>query len=114
MMSPLARTPLRVAAAAVAVAAIALAAGCGGGGGETAATDGPTIFADSGCANCHGFDAANASGRVGPDLDESTMDVDAVVEKVRSGGGGMPAFGELTDAQLETLAEYVVGERGGG
>ena len=103
----------RRAAATFAVAAVALvAAGCGGGGGETSATGGAAIFADSGCANCHSFDAAGANGRVGPDLDESTLDVAAVVEKVRTGGGGMPAFDDLTDRQRKAVAEYVVGERG--
>lgn len=111
-MTPLATVRTRRVAATAAVLALA-ASGCGGGGGETAATDGAGIFADSGCANCHGFDAANANGRVGPDLDESTLSVDEVAEKVRSGGGGMPAFGELTDEQLQTLAKYLVGERGG-
>jgi mono/diheme cytochrome c family protein len=113
MRTPQAADARRGAATVAALAAL-VAAGCGGGGGgETAATDGPAIFADSGCANCHGFDAAGANGRVGPDLDDSTLGVAAVVEKVRSGGGGMPAFDDLTDQQLEALAEYVVNERGG-
>jgi len=113
-VSPSARPFLRTLVAALAAAAtVALAVGCGGGGGgDTAATDGPTIFADSGCANCHSFAAADANGRVGPDLDDSTLTEEEVVAKVRDGGGGMPSFGELSEAQLQALAEFVVGQRG--
>lgn len=102
----------RVAAiVATGAAAILLAAGCGGAK-ETTAADGPTIFADSGCANCHSFAAADANGRVGPDLDDSTLTVEEVADKVRDGGGGMPSFSNLTDEQLRELAEFVVEERG--
>lgn len=112
-MSPRARTLPAGAAAilAVAGAAVLLAAGCGGAK-ETAAADGPTIYADSGCANCHRLDIAGSNGKVGPDLDDSDMTVDQVAAKVRDGGGGMPSFDNLTDEQLQALAEYVVGEPG--
>src|SRR5439155_19190730 len=38
-----------------------------GGGGNAAA--GKAVFAGNGCASCHTFKPANATGSVGPDLD---------------------------------------------
>ena len=71
-----------------------------------AADDPAALFADN-CAGCHG---ADGSGGNGPDL-RGEDNVDGIAEQVREGGGGMPAFsGELTDAQIQALAEYVVAE----
>jgi cytochrome c551/c552 len=39
----------------------------GGGGGNAAA--GKAVFASAGCAACHTFKPANATGTIGPDLD---------------------------------------------
>jgi mono/diheme cytochrome c family protein len=38
---------------------------------------GKTVFADNGCANCHTFKAAGATGTVGPDLDKALQGKDA-------------------------------------
>ena len=66
------------------------------------------VFASAGCGNCHTLAAANATGAVGPNLDELQPDAATVEEQVRSGGGGMPAFeGELSDDEIAAVAEYV-------
>ena len=111
---------------AVAVLALGLAA-CGGdddddeAGPATAAetqaggsADGAEVFASAGCGGCHTLEAAGSSGTAGPNLDELAPDEDAVAEQVENGGGGMPAFGdELSDAQIEAVAEYVASSAGG-
>lgn len=116
--------------AALTATALFLVAGCGDDAADdgspttpaapetTAATPPPSapspappatpalLFADN-CAGCHG---ADGSGGNGPDL-RGEDDAGGVAEKITSGGGGMPAFGgELTDAQIQELAAYVVSE----
>jgi len=118
--------PIAVAAAL----ALLLAAGCGDeatdGPGEAspsapAVTDSPTptgaspteaagdaatLYADN-CAGCHD---ADGSGGSGPDL-RGEDDVGGVAEQIRAGGGPMPAFaGELTDAEIDDLAAFVVSQ----
>ena len=41
----------------------------GGGGGSGNAAAGKAVFASNGCASCHTFKPANATGTIGPDLD---------------------------------------------
>jgi mono/diheme cytochrome c family protein len=94
--------------------------------GLAGATTGEQIFTAAGCAACHTLAKANASGTIGPSLDElaqaageqegspedyvreSLIDPDAVVaEGFQS--GVMPSYeGRLTDEQLQTLAEYLL------
>lgn len=80
---------------------------------ETVDTEaGAGVFADAGCGSCHTLAAADASGSVGPSLDESTLDRDAVVETVRDGRGGMPPFADtLSEDEIEDVAEFVVAVR---
>lgn len=115
----------RVVLASIAVLALA-GAGCGGGDDEagqppaattggTDATDaaGETIFVDN-CGGCHTLAAAGTNGTTGPNLDELGPDAGRVEEQVRTGGGGMPAFeGELSDADIAAVAEYVSSSAGG-
>jgi cytochrome c6 len=93
----------------------ALAAGCGGGGGGTkSATSGADVFATAGCEGCHTLKAANANGRVGPNLDDVHPSVAKVRAQVTNGGGGMPAFkGTLSAAQIQAVADYVAKSAGG-
>ena len=71
-----------------------------------AAGDPAAVYAEN-CAGCHKEDG---SGGFGPDL-RGEDNVGRVAEQVRAGGGGMPSFsGDLTDAQIKALAEYVVSE----
>jgi mono/diheme cytochrome c family protein len=102
---------------------VVAAAGCGGddddsgGAATTAATtaetteegaDGAAVFASAGCGTCHTLSAAGSSGSTGPNLDDAQPDKETVEAQVRSGGGGMPAFeGQLSDAEIEAVAEYV-------
>jgi cytochrome c551 len=59
------------------------------------------------CAGCH---KADGSGGFGPDL-RGEDNVGRVAEQIATGGGGMPSFsGDLTDAQIQALADYVVSE----
>ncbi len=77
------------------------------GGGEAA--DGEAIFAEAGCGGCHVLEAANASGTVGPNLDESQPPKELVIDRVTNGQGAMPAFGDSYSAeQIEAVADYVV------
>jgi mono/diheme cytochrome c family protein len=82
-----------------------------GGGGE--APDGEAIFAEAGCGGCHTLEAANASGTVGPNLDESKPPKDLVIDRVTNGQGAMPAFGDQYSAeQIAAVADYVVAGTG--
>lgn len=129
-MRPRLRLAHALAAGACALALVA--AGCGGddeesgggasstpaettatsGGGATASADGKEIFAAN-CASCHTLADADANGSFGPNLDEVQPDAATVEAKVKSGGGGMPAFdGQLDDAEIAAVAAYVAENAG--
>src|SRR5262245_5349596 len=81
-------------------------------GGETEATGdaaaGAQVFASAGCVSCHTLAAANATGTVGPNLDEAKPSADLVVERVTNGAGVMPSFkGQLSEKQIQDVAAYV-------
>jgi cytochrome c551 len=102
-----------------------LGAGCGGGdgggdepsggdtGGSSAAapdTDSAAIalFDSAGCAGCHVFSVADASGPVGPNLDDTTMSKTEIEARIANGGGGMPAYeDELSSAEISSLAGLI-------
>ena len=76
-----------------------------GGGGKEA--DGKTLFTDN-CGGCHTLADAGTSGQVGPNLDQVKAPRDRVETQVTNGGAAMPAFkGKLSDAQIESVADYV-------
>jgi cytochrome c oxidase subunit 2 len=91
------------------------------GGGEEASGDaaaGRQVFSSSGCGSCHVFEAANAAGTVGPNLDESLQGKDAayveraIVEPnadVAEGyqPGIMPSFEQLSDEQVNDLVAFL-------
>jgi len=71
----------------------------------TQTADDPAALYAANCAGCH---QADGSGGNGPDL-RGEDNAGGIAEQVRDGGGGMPSFsGDLTDAQIQALAEYVV------
>jgi cytochrome c5 len=71
------------------------------------AANGKALFSEN-CASCHTLAAAEASGKVGPNLDDLKPSKPVVVKQVTNGGGGMPAFGgRLSTAQIEAIADYV-------
>ena len=77
------------------------------GGGDVAR--GEEVFASAGCGSCHTMEAADASGTVGPNLDELKPSLEATVEQVTNGGGAMPAFGDqLCEEDIDAVAAYVV------
>jgi mono/diheme cytochrome c family protein len=85
------------------------------GGTTTGATAGAaeakSLFTAN-CAACHTFAAAGASGTVGPNLDQSTLDAAAIEQQIRRGGGGMPPFeGTLSEAQIKALAQWIAANR---
>jgi cytochrome c553 len=81
----------------------------GGGGGQGNAQAGEAVFASAGCGGCHTLEAANSSGSIGPNLDDSKPDHDLVVDRVTNGSGAMPAFdGQLSEQQINDVAAYVV------
>lgn len=95
---------------------VALLAGCGGGDGDgdgdqTEGDPGAQVFAEAGCGSCHTFSPAGSTGTVGPNLDETDTTFETAVAQIRDGGSGMPAFrDELTEQQIEDVANYVTGE----
>jgi mono/diheme cytochrome c family protein len=92
---------------AVATAAGTLAA-CGSGAGTTSKLDGEGIFTSVGCSSCHTLIAADATGVIGPDLDQRKPTAAHVEHQVLHGGSGMPSFKEqLTPAQVKAVAAYV-------
>ena len=83
-----------------------------GGGGAGGAADGRSIFT-SNCASCHTLAAAGTSGTVGPNLDQTKPSKNEAEQKVRNGGGGMPAFeGRLSDPQIRAVSDYVATNAG--
>jgi mono/diheme cytochrome c family protein len=81
------------------------------GGGDQDASDPKGLFT-SNCASCHVFRDAGSTGTIGPNLDQSSLDVAAIEEQIRKGGGGMPPFeGSLTDEQIQALAKYLAENR---
>ena len=95
------------------VAAVAGLPVQGGGGGQAAPSDPKELFVQS-CGSCHTLADAGTTGTIGPDLDQLKPPLDAAVEQITNGGGGMPAFGDqLSEQQIQALAEYVVQATGG-
>lgn len=83
----------------------------GGGEAEADAAAGESVWSDN-CAGCHGLAGTGANG--GPDI-TSSNDVEAVLEQVRNGGGGMPAFqGTLSAKQIRDVSAWVIEEIAGG
>jgi mono/diheme cytochrome c family protein len=81
----------------------------GGGGGQGDAAAGEAVFASAGCGGCHTMEAANASGAIGPNLDDAKPDAELVVDRVTNGQGAMPSFeGQLSEQQINDVAAYVV------
>ena len=71
---------------------------------------GEGLFSDN-CSSCHGADGGGGNG--GPDLTRSPVaqKLPSTIDKIINGGGGMPPFGsQLSEAEIDALAAYVVGE----
>lgn len=71
-------------------------------------TDGPTLFHDRGCAQCH--EIRGAGGHKGPDLSGvgRRLKKDAIQSQIVKGGDAMPAFGEaLPGDEIAALVKYL-------
>jgi mono/diheme cytochrome c family protein len=86
---------------------------------------GKQLFAANGCASCHTFKPAGATGKVGPDLDNLAADAQKanrgpldqyVAESVEDPGayvvpgfpnGVMPSFAKLGDAKIADLVAFL-------
>ena len=79
----------------------------GAGAAPQANAQGKQVFTQS-CGGCHTLKDAGTTGNAGPNLDDLKPDEATVQRQVTNGGGAMPAFkGQLTDAQIKAVAQYV-------
>ncbi len=80
----------------------------GSAAGSSRQISGAAVFASAGCSGCHTLKAAQATGSIGPDLDQVRPSATDVSQIVRSGNGSMPSFsGKLSDAEIAAVASYV-------
>ena len=78
------------------------------------ATAGKEVFESAGCVACHTLSEANATGTVGPNLDDAKPSYELVVQRVTLGQGGMPSFkDQLQPQQIADVAEFVSTATGG-
>ena len=80
--------------------------------GETNAAggvpEGEAVFKSAGCAACHTFKPAGATGTVGPNLDNVNLTAEQVQRQVENGGGAMPAFKDrLSAAEIREVSNFV-------
>jgi cytochrome c oxidase subunit 2 len=91
-----------------------------GGQAQGQGASGEAIFQQAGCAGCHTFQPAGATGKVGPDLDKLPNDPQFVRESIVDPNAkvtpGFPAdvmpqnFGDqLSSQQLDALVQYLLG-----
>ena len=79
----------------------------GAGTTQQASAQGKQLFSQN-CAGCHTLKDASAKGQVGPNLDDLKPDQPTTQRQVTNGGGAMPAFkGQLSDAEIKAVAQYV-------
>ncbi|MDB5751676.1 MAG: hypothetical protein JWP65_2097 [Ramlibacter sp.] len=77
--------------------------------GAQADDEGRKLFSNvvPACALCHALKDAGAQGEIGPSLDELKPDASRVEKALRLGIGQMPAFPQLSEAQVKALGRYV-------
>jgi len=76
---------------------------------------GKQVFLTAGCVSCHTLKAANATGKVGPNLDDAKPPASLVVDRVTNGKGVMPSFkGQLSPQQIQDVAAFVSTSAGKG
>jgi cytochrome c oxidase subunit 2 len=102
--------------------------GTAGGGGGGGGPSGKQLFVSNGCDGCHTFKPADATGKVGPDLDklpalarragqpleefirESIVKPDAYVEPGYQKGVMPGTFASLPASQLDALVTFLEGK----
>jgi|SRR5690625_753454 len=61
------------------------------------------------CAICHTLQDAEATGNIGPDLDDLQPNADRIHKVLIEGMGAMPSFADtLTDEQRDNIVEYII------
>lgn len=74
-----------------------------------------TADAQPACATCHTLADAQATGTIGPNLDNLGPTAELVEQALRSGPGQMPDYSDtLSDDEIEALAAYVEAVAGNG
>jgi cytochrome c551/c552 len=86
---------------------------------------GKTVFTSQGCNSCHTYKPANATGKVGPDLDNLAADAkkankgsldEYAAESIKNPGayvvpgfqaGVMPPYDQLSDEDLANLVAFL-------
>jgi mono/diheme cytochrome c family protein len=103
------------AVVAVAVIGLAVLTGCGGDGEATSTATAPPaggaeIWASQGCGGCHTLSAADATGTVGPNLDETQLSTEEIAAIVTDGRNQMPGFSaSLSEEDIAAVSAYVSG-----
>jgi sulfite dehydrogenase len=100
----------RPAPAIVAALGTALSAGTPRADDSNDSDRGRELFVSAApaCATCHTLQAADATGEIGPILDDLRPDAARVEKAVRDGIGQMPAYRDtLSEEQIRLIAEYV-------
>ncbi|NYT87022.1 c-type cytochrome [Pollutimonas harenae] len=92
---------------------------CWAGGPDSQQLEmGKTLFSTEAvpaCAICHTLKDADATGTIGPDLDELQPDAERIKKVLHEGMGAMPSFAETLDEEaMNAIAAYVVHATGGG
>ena len=60
------------------------------------------------CAICHTLEDADATGGIGPNLDELKPDMQRVLQALKSGLGPMPSYESvLSEDEMNAVAAYV-------
>jgi mono/diheme cytochrome c family protein len=89
-----------------------VAAACGGTPSEDSL--GAELY-DVSCSRCH---VDRLEGGIGPALDGGSRSAielsdQQIADSIRVGPGAMPGFGRLSDAQVESLVEFLREHHGG-
>ncbi len=101
--------------AALAVAGLGAGLCAGAWAAEPDMDAGRQLFVNAvpACAICHTLADAQASGAIGPVLDEIKPDASRVEQAIRNGIGQMPAYATLSDDEIALLSAYVAKASGG-
>lgn len=77
--------------------------------GKVADENDASVLYTYNCGPCHGHDGG---GVVGPSIKGTKLTIEQIQKKIEVGGKEMPAFkgGELSDAQIKQIAEFVKAE----
>jgi mono/diheme cytochrome c family protein len=93
----------RVPAGLAGLAAVLILGGCGGSGAAPATRDGKALFARN-CSVCHSLTGVESPKRQGGDLLHGRFTREVMLQFTRE----MPLRHRLSQAELRTVADYVV------